>query len=1010
MSTLPTLRHMRPLFLIAATALTATVQLHAELDQNDPAAELKGMQLAPGFQAELFASEKEGIIKPIQMRWDSRGRLWVIGSSTYPQLTPGEKPDDKVWILEDPERTGHVTRTTEFAGGLMIPTGLEVDGDGRGCWVGEGTKLWHFRDDGDTGHATSREIVLQGFGTGDNHQNINSFLWTPWGNLVFSQGLHSFSRVETPHGVAALAQAGLWQLNLRELHLTGYWGTYAEPQNPWGWVFTNFGQPLVTAGNMGAVCYPVPEMIAGHDARRVGNIWVNSMNRKTSNPDFVGTAHLPPEWQGALLEGGYINNAVWALKVEPDGAGYRVTDLPPLITCGHGSFRPVDVKIGPDGAIYICDWYNPIIGHYQASFRDPGRDKKHGRIWRVTYKGRPLVKQGPLAEAPLGKLMECLKSPERWTRQQAKRVLASRPRGEVTAALRPWYEKLGPVSPDNIQTLIEALGVFEAAGVPEPALLQKLLQAVPPPDAESVYASARAYAAGTLQRWSGKSGVDALPALAILANDPNPQVRLCAIVAAANIAKPESLSIALSAAEHPRDRFIDSALAEAVYALKPLWLPTLNQDAPHWKATWIEALTGIDATPDTAHLVRDLLARHTLPVEAETALACTLAKNGSPEDCAWLLDASHFVREGTYAPAEHAKVLVALVSRVSAKQLQLPKESIPMIGQLVVAQQPEIRAEGFRLAGAMKAEQYHAAIAQCAASTGDLPDRDGAIDALGMYGSPADLSQLESLATASAPAIRIAAIRALTGPAIEKAAAAASDLLRKPGDGTPASELLQAFASRKDGLNLLAKAIQTSPLPPETAAALQTAMRAKGIDNPSLKSALETAAGGAKAQMKATPELVAELVKAVLEKGNAAHGDAVFHRPETGCIACHRIGTTGGNIGPSLDSIGSAQPLHFIIGAVLEPHREVKEGYEAVQVTAKDGQITQGYRWRDDADEMVLRDMMQPGEVKIRKDQIAEIKELGSLMPSGLAENLTRQDLIDLFRYLSERGKPMQNH
>ena len=91
-----------------------------------------------------------------------------------------------------------------------------------------------------------------------------------------------------------------------------------------------------------------------------------------------------------MLSGGYINNAVWSLKIEDNGAGFRITDLPPLITSTHGSFRPVDVKIGPDGAIYLCDWYNPIIGHYQASFRHPDRDKAHGRIWRITYKGRPL--------------------------------------------------------------------------------------------------------------------------------------------------------------------------------------------------------------------------------------------------------------------------------------------------------------------------------------------------------------------------------------------------------------------------------------------------------------------------------------------------------------------------------------------------------------------------------------------------------------------------------------------
>src|SRR6185437_6937443 len=108
-------------------------------------------------------------------------------------------------------------------------------------------------------------------------------------------------------------------------------------------------------------------------------IWPQGAGRKVSGGDIVGTTAWPDSWQGALLMGGYINNAVWALGIKDDGAGFRLEDRPPLITSTSQSFRPVDVKFGPDGALYVCDWYNPIIGHYQASFRDPRRDQAHGR-------------------------------------------------------------------------------------------------------------------------------------------------------------------------------------------------------------------------------------------------------------------------------------------------------------------------------------------------------------------------------------------------------------------------------------------------------------------------------------------------------------------------------------------------------------------------------------------------------------------------------------------------------
>ena len=110
----------------AAISVGLSIPAFAELDKDDPEAELASFKLPPGFEANLYASEREGVIKPIQIRWDARGRLWVIQSTTYPQLVPGEIPDDKVLILEDTEHTGRADKVTVFADHLMIPTGLEL--------------------------------------------------------------------------------------------------------------------------------------------------------------------------------------------------------------------------------------------------------------------------------------------------------------------------------------------------------------------------------------------------------------------------------------------------------------------------------------------------------------------------------------------------------------------------------------------------------------------------------------------------------------------------------------------------------------------------------------------------------------------------------------------------------------------------------------------------------------------------------------------------------------------
>jgi putative heme-binding domain-containing protein len=177
---------------------------------------------------------------------------------------------------------------------------------------------------------------------------------------------------------------------------------------------------------------------------------------------------------------------------------------------------------------------------------------------------------------------------------------------------------------------------------------------------------------------------------------------------------------------------------------------------------------------------------------------------------------------------------------------------------------------------------------------------------------------------------------------------------------------------------------------------------------PSAKSADNISATvPATGKLRATPEFVAALVKEVRESGDAKHGGEVFRRAELACTACHSIADQGGKIGPPLDTIGSGQPVDFIIGATLEPQREIKESYEALQLTAKDGRTALGYVAARDPQQTTLRDPATGTETKFATGDIKEQKQLGSFMPAALVDNLSREDLRDLFRYLSELGKPV---
>ncbi|MDA1277851.1 MAG: hypothetical protein O2960_27965, partial [Verrucomicrobia bacterium] len=277
--------------ILAAVLFLSSALLSRSQEADDPASELASFEIADGFEVNLFASEADGVIKPIQIRFDATGRIWVIGSTVYPQIQPGQIPNDKVLILEDVNGDGRSDKTTVFADGLMIPTGLEV-GHG-GAYVGQGTELLFLKDTDGDGKADERRVVLRGFGTGDNHQNINSFLWGPGGELWMSQGLHIHSNVETPWGIVRLNQAGIWRLWPRRLKLEGFYGSQYEPQNPWGFVFTDSREPIVLAGNNSSAIYPVPGLVPNRRDIPPHLIWKNGNGRKVSGGDTVGTSHFP---------------------------------------------------------------------------------------------------------------------------------------------------------------------------------------------------------------------------------------------------------------------------------------------------------------------------------------------------------------------------------------------------------------------------------------------------------------------------------------------------------------------------------------------------------------------------------------------------------------------------------------------------------------------------------------------------------------------------------------------
>ena len=317
----------------------------------------------------------------------------------------------------------------------------------------------------------------------------------------------------------------------------------------------------------------------------------------------------------------------------------------------------------------------------------------------------------------------------------------------------------------------------------------------------------------------------------------------------------------------------------------------------------------------------------------------------------------------------------------------------------------DLRAEALRLAGVWKLEEFRAAAVTAARGEGGEKIRRAAITALGSFGGQAERAELASLAAGGPDYVHGAAIVALCPLDAPAAARLAGELLGGLKDAEVANAVFSAFLGRKGAASDLAAALASKPPSKAAAEAGLRLMGESGRRDEQLAGLLTVAAGSAGEATKLTLADIPALAAEVRSNGDAARGRELFWRPQLGCAACHAINGQGGDIGPNLGALGTAQPVEFIIGAILDPQKEIKEGYMSTLVTTTDGEEYQGYVVRETPGELVLRDVARRKEVRLPRASIQERKQAGSVMPNGLADGLSRSDFRDLVRFLSEQGK-----
>ena len=406
-----------------------------------PAEAQKRFVVPEGFEVRLFAAEPD-VVNPVAMTWDERGRLWVVELYEYPLgAPPGAKPRDRIKILEDTDNDGRADKVTVFADGLNLATGIAL-GNG-GVYVGQAPDLLFLRDTNHDDKADTREVLLTGFGLDDRHELLNGFNWGPDGWLYMTHGVFTHSRVKIPEasapGVEVTAAVARYQPTTKKFEV------FADgTSNPWGVDFDRYGNAFVSACVIDHLFHMAPGGIYVRQGGTPANPYAYELlpsivDHKHHMAAYCGICiyqgdQFPEEYRGHVFMGNIHQNAINHDRLIPNGSSFKAVAEKDFLTTSDGWFRPISEQVGPDGALWIGDWYDKYPCYQNAQADPEGVDRDRGRIWRVVYAGKSPGKKMPsrpdtkmdLTKASSQELMKLLDHPNEWQRRMAQRLLTDR--------------------------------------------------------------------------------------------------------------------------------------------------------------------------------------------------------------------------------------------------------------------------------------------------------------------------------------------------------------------------------------------------------------------------------------------------------------------------------------------------------------------------------------------------------------------------------------------------------
>ena len=481
-----------------------------------PTESLNRLAVRDGFEVNLFADEKQfpELINPVQMQVDTQGRLWAAVWPTYPMWEPLKPMSDALVILPDDNNDGKADRIIEFAK-VHNPLGFEFWNGG--VLVTSGPDLLFLKDTDGDDRADERYVILQGLGTSDTHHSANNLIYGPDGGIYWQSGVFLQHNHEHPWGPSLKTTASaMYRFDPRR-HTIAFHGSNSP--NPHGIAFDYWGYHYATDGTGGRAYQVFPD----------GNSWkMRTLLAKEVRPvpacEILSSANFPDDLQGDFLicntigflgvkqyklhrKGGFaktIRSGKWengkmgstqskfgevwgtpngqklsVIKDLLDGSQVEEESIGFLLS-GDKNFRPTDAVFGEDGGLYVSDWQNVIIGHMQHNVRDPNRDDKHGRIFRVVNKRKPLQKSVKIDGEPIEKLLINLMHPVDGVRHRTRVELSERESSKVIQTTQTWMKQFNPKKKEDAHHLLEALWVHQQHNRRNGRLLNDVLKSPDP--------------------------------------------------------------------------------------------------------------------------------------------------------------------------------------------------------------------------------------------------------------------------------------------------------------------------------------------------------------------------------------------------------------------------------------------------------------------------------------------------------------------------------------------------